>query len=663
MKRGVIVLFVMLLLMPLAIAISSNPFPYECEPGTNTLCQDFGSPFLVESFTLDKDSKEINCPVVFEQERNDDGKLVRKTQYAVVGPEGYFIKPEKPIFLKDVNPVQIEQEGEFPCGREEILEARPVRPVEPFRTHAGMTPPKERLEANAKSGIGVEVTDEGEYKIKSPDLENIDYVLPSLDPPKPIFDISGAVTFIPQFESRSINVLVLLVQFPDQPATVSVADIEKKFFGEGGLSEYYEKQSYGAFKLKGQVAPTWYTLSQNMGYYGGNYESNIEQMITEAIDAARNDIDFTRFDTDQDGVIDGFFVVHAGEPDENGGGNGQEIWSHYYRITPKRVGNVQVIDYETVSEESPVGIIAHEFGHYLGLPDMYDTVFDDGNSKGTGEWSVMGYGGYLEDVGSFDPWSKSYLGWLDENNYQEITEDGMYELVEDTASVGIRYYLMPLSEKEYFMVENRHEHKLMGGDTAAGVLIWHVDESIIRQTGSWNGCSGTRWDCNTVNGDALHKLIDVEEADGKDELDKNELGDKKDTWYYKCGTFGGCQSTIFNAVSTPSSTAYATGVNDVAVAINTESGDVMSLGLSLTGQVFAAPSAEDVSEIEEEDEKVVGVQTGEGSISKKGKTNISLIFIIVFVVIIILTLSFIGILLIKNRQGEIGPREYRQFSR
>jgi len=369
------------------------------------------------------------------------------------------------------------------------------------------------------------------------------------------------------------------------------------FFGENSLTTYFEEQSYGALKLSGTVLPNWYMLSETMSYYGDNYEANVEEMIEEAIRAADEDIDFSDYDYNADGIIDSLFVVHAGEPDENGGGNNEEIWSHYFSIDTITVDNIKIIDYETVSEKSPIGIIAHEFGHYLGLPDLYDTDRSDGTSKGTAEWSIMGYGGYLEDPGSFDPWSKSYLSWLNENSFEEIETNNYYTILEDTTSSGTRYYALPISETEIFFMENRHETELMNGDAAGGILIWHIDESVIEDSSSWNGCSGTRWDCNTVNGDATHKLIDLEEADGKDDIDDGELGEKEDAWFYTCNSFGNCQQNEFSNTSTPSSTSYD-GSTNIYIGVYSNIAGIMELGVTVDGTTLPAP--EKTSETTEE---------------------------------------------------------------
>ena len=65
--------------------------------------------------------------------------------------------------------------------------------------------------------------------------------------------------------------------------------------------------------------------------------------------------------------------------------------------------------------QQTMGVFAHEFGHALGLPDLYDTTY---NSEGVGEWSLMGYGSWLgiskdgDRPAHLDAWSKSVLGWV-----------------------------------------------------------------------------------------------------------------------------------------------------------------------------------------------------------------------------------------------------------
>jgi len=636
-----------------------------------------------ENYVKEKDPalkiKPPRCPIVIEVEKDETtGKKKRRPIYAEINPEtGVFQKPITPISPRDVKPSLAQLSEGSPCGYQNTINQQPLpedKP-EPVKSPAEMQPAERKVKLIEK-GVGIELDPKkGEFEYKDPSTESkvydqyLSYVPPTLEEKFEI-QITGYATA--EFEPQEAYVLVLLVDFPDQKSKVSAEEIEEKFFGEGGFGDYFTDQSYGAFDLKGDVISTWFTLPQNMGYYGGDYERNADQMIYDAIAAADPTVDFSRYDSDNDGVIDGFFVVHAGKPDENGGGNGDEIWSHYYQISSTTVDGIKVIDYETVSEESPIGIIAHEFGHYLGLPDFYDTVFDDGQSKGTGEWTVMGYGGYLEPPASLDPWSKSYLGWLDDSIIEEIGTDGYYSLVQDDATAGIRYYLLPLAgDSEYFLMENRHEHELMNGDDASGILIWHVDETVMSQTGTFNGCRGTRWDCNAVNGDHSHKLLDVEEADGKDDLDNDDLGDKKDVWYYGCGTFGGCQPTLFHISSYPDSGAYGAATSDVAIVINSEQSSSMSLGLSLTGALLA----EDV-EAEEEELDIGSIgkdsettssesttsgasespESGEDSIidvvsGKEGRSNTWVFIVIgILALIIIVTAIIIGVSVFKNKE-------------
>lgn len=540
--------------------------------------------------------KQTQCPVI-SQRNNTTGKAF--LYFAKLRTDGYFYPDMSLPFKPHLYAGDIQNQG-IVCGYESIRRIRPLRPPSPI-LHGDLNSYQLRQYTNAQTGIGVKQQPSGSYTYYNPDLQQQQQQgklpPPPLTRPKPIILFTGQAVYdnSQYHQQHELGVIVIPVQFPDISAHASLNEVKQQMFGTtDSLASYYTQQSSGALTLTGDIAPSWYTLSENMGYYGDNYEAHVDQMITEAIRAADPQVDFSKYDRDGDGVVDELLVVHAGEPDENGGGNGPEIWSHYYSISPITVDGVQIIDYETVSEDSPTGIIAHEFGHSLGLPDLYDTVSDDGNSKGTAEWSIMGYGGYLNPPASFDPWSKKYLAFTTDTTYQQITSNGYYTVIQDTSSIGgVKYYAIPVSSTEEFLLENRHKENLLSGDSSGGVLIWHIDESVINETGNWNGCSGTRWSCNTVNGDASHKLIDLEE-DGTQVLDQDKLAAPTDPWYDSCGPFGSCQPHEFSSRSDPAAVSYD-GSKQIYVGVYSDIGTTMELGVTLDGSTLAAPSSNSAS--------------------------------------------------------------------
>jgi M6 family metalloprotease-like protein len=358
--------------------------------------------------------------------------------------------------------------------------------------------------------------------------------------------------------SYDLKPLVLKVEFSDVAGSKDVSGIVS------GFETYYEEQSLGNFIIDSEVIDSWYTLPKTMGYYGGNYETNVPYMVSDAIAAADADIDFSDYDGDNDGVVDCLILIHAGEPDESGGGNGDEIWSHYFTVSEQADG-VQIIDYMTISEESPVGILGHEFAHYLGLPDLYDTDSSDGDSHGVGYFGMMAYGPYLDEPSGFTPWAKYYLGWLDAENSKDVVSN-------EYSKLDAGYYMkLDVTDDEYFFLEKRVQD--VKGDDVNGVLIWHIDESVGSETGSFNGCSGTRWDCNAVNGDENHKLVDLEEP-GSQDIDGSGYGGDDDTWEEDCGVFG-CSGGRFYSASEPTSGTYSGGASDVDVSLY--EGEVMVL--------------------------------------------------------------------------------------
>jgi M6 family metalloprotease-like protein len=374
----------------------------------------------------------------------------------------------------------------------------------------------------------------------------------------------GLPTGFVVYEGSNLDTLVLFVEFPDVEHSVPINSFDT-FMGK--FSDYYYLESSGNFFVDYELERTWYEASEEMGYYGGDYESNIQELVEEVLVLADTSINYADFDSNGDSVLDSLVIVHAGGPDEDGGGNTDEIWSHYF-VVDMVLDGILVEDYLMISEDSPVGILSHEFGHFLGLPDLYDTDVSDGVSHGVGYYGLMAYGPYLDEPSGFTPWSKNELGWLDEGNTKIVGVNEYFGLNEN-------YYLqILLDSEEYFFLENRDIE--LPSDSVSGVLIWHVDETVGSEMGTWDFCVGSRMHCNTVNGDEDHKLIDLEEAGGSQDLDGNGYGGDEDVWQKDCGLVD-CSDYRFFYGSTPNSDNYAGEETPVDIAVTSVGDDKMDL--------------------------------------------------------------------------------------
>ncbi len=264
-------------------------------------------------------------------------------------------------------------------------------------------------------------------------------------------------------------------QATDDNSTIWRADFNRAYFldlmfgPKESFKDFYLKQSGGRFLADGDVSE-WVTVPYNEARYGHNpvegdgtsesemYWAFVTDTVTAWYDAqkaaGKSDAEITtylkrfdqvdRYDWDQDGnfkesdgYIDHFQAVHAGEGEEaKGGAQGADaIWSHRWYAHADKVGRdgpgenlnggvqigntgIWVGDYTTEPENGGLGVFVHEFGHDLGLPDLYDT---SGGENAVGFWSLMSAGSWLgdgkTDIGSkpgyLGAWEKLYLGWLD----------------------------------------------------------------------------------------------------------------------------------------------------------------------------------------------------------------------------------------------------------
>ncbi|MBI3016752.1 MAG: immune inhibitor A [Deltaproteobacteria bacterium] len=241
--------------------------------------------------------------------------------------------------------------------------------------------------------------------------------------------------------------------------------------GKPTMSNYYLENSSGRYTVEGKVFG-WFKVSHPESHYGKDIEGPgghdnangpVWRVMEDMAREMKGPLDWSQFDTidrydwdndgnlnEPDGYLDHVMIVHAGEGQEAGGGaqGDDAIWSHRSRakyqplgggknVGPQKYaqrGGIQIsaeqdlwiLDYTMMPEDGATGVFAHEFGHDLGLPDLYDTAPVNNSESSVEFWSIMSAGSWIskknEPLGTFpthfSAWEKMKLGWLD---YDEMT--------------------------------------------------------------------------------------------------------------------------------------------------------------------------------------------------------------------------------------------------
>ena len=384
--------------------------------------------------------------------------------------------------------------------------------------------------------------------------------------------------------------------YSDASAPFSLSEYQTRLFGDGAgsvsLSEYYAEISGGVFAMSGQVLD-WGTLPNPASYYepvGTDQFGKTDEFLRDALMAADGATDFGAYDNDgpddvpnsgdDDGFVDTAAFIYASEAKSCGGPG---IWPHrwvYEAWWPAAFmtndvsangGFIQVSDYIIQSGLAcsgpgimASGTIAHEMGHALGLPDLYDTDAGDGtDSEGIGHWGLMGSGNHNHQVSPahMGAWSKDFLGWVNVTTIVANQTAVQLQAVQ-TARTVLRVDVP--GANQYFLLSNRQR---TGSDTylhEPGLLVWHIDQDVIDAGQS----------LNRVNTDANHKGVDIEEADGLVDLDnKSNRGDQGDAFPGSSG------NTTFNLASNPSSRDYADVGSGLALENITHSGGLVTFDI------------------------------------------------------------------------------------
>lgn len=326
--------------------------------------------------------------------------------------------------------------------------------------------------------------------------------------------------------------LVILVNFKDlafvtpNPQQAFTDLLNKEGYtengGTGSARDYFKAASNGISSPEFVVVGP-YTLSNNMSYYGGNDENDDDsrprQMVIDACQLANDKgLDFSQFDTDNDGYVDNVFIYYAGYNEAEHGPD-DSIWPHRWALydQAKRLDGKYVNDYACTSELKGssgsnmcgIGTFAHEFGHVYGLPDYYATNGATHHTLST--WSIMDYGPYLNQgrtPPTYSAYDRFYLGWLT----PEILNKPGDIFLEDIKTSNSAYIITQTgthnlngnspSPVEFFTLENRQKTGWDAYLPNSGMLVTRIYYNM------------STWNSNSVNNTATAMGVDIIEADG-----------------------------------------------------------------------------------------------------------------------------------------------------
>lgn len=310
-----------------------------------------------------------------------------------------------------------------------------------------------------------------------------------------------------------LRVPVIPVRYQDVTEPFAAAALDRRMFGKSvadtlSYADYWAEVSAGLLRVEGAVTP-WVQLRHDARYYLTEAEfgwarfGRTSELRVEAIQAADRSVDFAQFDNDgpdgkpnsgdDDGHVDFVAIVYALPcPDDSRAG---AIWPHRGATAPLETndaaangGNIRIADYVILPAVDPqscgpmhIGVLAHETGHAIGLPDLYDY---DGSSQGISAWGLMGTGSHNArfSPAHLSAWEKEELGWVQVRWLRGNTPISAAPIEHDPI---VYRYELPGTAGEYVLFENRQR---VGSDRflpGHGLLAWRINPGRAAP-GAWN---------------------------------------------------------------------------------------------------------------------------------------------------------------------------------
>ncbi len=256
----------------------------------------------------------------------------------------------------------------------------------------------------------------------------------------------------------------------------------------GSMSDYYKELSNGKFKVDGKFIGWVEAKKKRLDYSTGSGTDTGEKLslLTEALD-----LYVDKHGKDSLKEYDGIFFLYAGGRVNTT--RGGLYWPHRANVTHKGRRLPYFIVQEGGTRMNDISVFCHEFGHMLGLPDLYARPELPG-SEGAWVWCAMSNQNGNGKPQHFCAWSKEMLGWVKPTAIDPRTPQKLILApVEDDPT---QCFKIPVRAdgSEYFLLENRAKKGFDESLPAGGLLIWRVvnNRPVLEESHGVEGAAGPR---------------------------------------------------------------------------------------------------------------------------------------------------------------------------
>jgi immune inhibitor A len=303
----------------------------------------------------------------------------------------------------------------------------------------------------------------------------------------------------------SYKLAILGVEYPDVKHNPKIKDSDwedsmfsigtyhgKSATGEaahGSMNDYYKELSHGQFKIDGKFIGWVEAKKKRLEYSTGSGTDTGEKLslLNEALDRYLD-----KHGKDSLKGYDGIFFLYAGGRVQTT--RGGLYWPHRANVNHKTLGRLPYfIVQEGGNRMTDISVFCHEFGHMLGLPDLYARPELPG-SEGAWVWCAMSNQQPNGKPQHFCAWSKEMLGWVKPKVIDpRIPQKIVLAPVEDDPTQCIKV-VVRTDNSEYFLLENRARKGFDESLPAGGLLIWRVvnNRPVLEESHGVEGAAGPR---------------------------------------------------------------------------------------------------------------------------------------------------------------------------